>query len=305
MSLLDLERTKVVYVGAPDDRGNRGDVFHLAGPAAGTEGVVWDDPEGHYFSPTKILSSSSARQDGATPLRSVRDPRELTFTAQVGGDSPREFFAHNDRWWRNWSTERDGFLCFYTKAFGWWNVPARLSAEAEPTTAQDPQFDFFESYKVHATAFDPAYQAIEETFVWTNSLGLSEGSLLIPNRGTQKLWPRYTMNGPGRYYIEDPLSTDDDIRIVQTPKLLAGETLRIDTFERRQTAMVYSTATGPNGRNVWAQLGGRRWLFGILPSVVNPETGSPEPTEIRVIVEDGNLSSHVIATTTQRMPRPY
>ncbi|MFH5209276.1 phage tail protein [Antrihabitans sp. NCIMB 15449] len=303
--LLDLKATKVVFIGAPDDRGNRGKIYHLAGANAGDENVTMGpDPKGHYFAPIHILSSSSARQDGATPLRTVRDPREWSFDVHIGADNEWDFLAANDLWWRNWSSDRDAFMCFYQQFSGWWTVPVRFSGEADPLTGVDPQAEYFESYTMHVTAFDPAYQAIEESFMWTNTLGLNEGGLLIPNRGTLKLWPRYTMNGPGKYFIEDPLSDENDIRVVQTPTLLPGETLRIDTFERRQTARVYSISTGPNGRNVWAQLQGRRWLFPIYPSTVG-ESGDVEPTEIRVIVEGGNVNSHVIATTTQRMPRPF
>jgi len=107
------------------------------------------------------------------------------------------------------------------------------------------------------------------------------------------------MRGPGRWYIEDPYTVDDEGngRMIQTPLLLDNEELRIDTHQRRPTARLFNALTGvENQRNVWAQIGGRRWLFPIKPW---------DTENINVEIEGGNLSSAIIAVSTPRFSRPF
>lgn len=297
MSLLDLDVTKVVYVGAPDADGKRGKVWHLAGPNAGDEGaILGPNPKGLMFAPFELLTSSGARQDGATFLRSVRHKRDGDITIQLGGDTVRAFQTVHDEWFRSWNSDVPGHLGLYTKYAGWRFHPVHFADDPEPTTGVDPAFNCFESYEMSYTAMDPLYRTFDEENTWTNELGLNEGLLRSRNAADQRSWPRYTMNGPGRFYIEDPLPVDDEIRIVQTPMLLAGETLRINTHERRPTARLYSTIYGENYRNVWGQLKGRRWLFAVRPW---------RSEEIVVRVEGGNTMSSIIVASTPRFSRPF
>ena len=106
------------------------------------------------------------------------------------------------------------------------------------------------------------------------------------------------MKGPGKYFIEDPMfdPSVDELRIIETPKILAGETLMIDTHPRRPTARLWTNSGGENVRNVWAQLGGRRWL-----TPVKPWTSS----EITVRVEQGDLTSQVAVVSQPRFSRPW
>ncbi|MEV5394558.1 phage tail protein, partial [Nocardia farcinica] len=121
------------------------------------------------------------------------------------------------------------------------------------------------------------------------------GVVRARNAADQPGWARYTMNGPGRFWIGD-LGGGEEPRIVQTPPILAGETLRIDTHPRRRTARVYSDAN-PSGRNVWAALAGRRWFASV------PAWSS---VEIPVRVTDGgSTASTVRIDLTPRSSRPY
>lgn len=295
--LLEIEATKVVYIGVS------GRCWHLAGPGAGAEGVTMGEgPTGHLFAPVSILVSEGARQDGASFLRDVRSKKEIDFIAHVGGDaiplvirSPRHWLAINDAWMRDWSTRVPGTWAWFTRYQGWRFQQVRLDAAPTPTTGIDPLPNLHEAYQMSIVALDPLEKHFDEWQVWKNASGLGEGVVRARNAADQPAWPRYTMNGPGRFWIGD-LGGGEEPRIVQTPPILAGETLRIDTHPRRRTARVYSDAN-PSGRNVWAALAGRRWFASV------PAWSS---VEIPVRVTDGgSTASTVRIDLTPRSSRPY
>ncbi|MFI1914820.1 phage tail protein [Nocardia sp. NPDC020380] len=253
------------------------------------------------FAPVQLLVTEGARQDGATFQRSVRMKKEWDFIALVSGsgkstagESVREFHAVHDAWFRGWSTDKPVTVGYYTRHQGWRYQQVHLDAAPEPIGDVDPARNAFQAYKMSATAMDPLERHFEETAVWTNTAGSGEGIVRVRNAADQPAWPRYTMNGPGRWSILDPTG-GDVLRLVQTPMLKSGETLRIDTHPRHRTARLYSKEwTEP--RNVWAQLNGRRWIASL------PAWSS---TDITVRIEGGNTQSSLIASTTPRSSRPF
>lgn len=271
-----------------------GRVWHLHGANAGREGVKLTAQTGHMFAPVALLVSEGARQDGATFLRSVRSKKEWDFVVFLAGSTVRDFHAVHDAWFRGWSTDTPGTLGVFTPHQGWRFQQYRLDTAPAPVGEYDPALNAAVSYQISATAMDPLEHHLDETSTWTNTLGLNESTVRLRNAADQPAWPRYTMNGPGRWYIQDP--TDDLLlRVVQTPLLVADEELRIDTHPRHRTARVYSDAN-PSGRNVWGQLAGRRWFASAPPW---------SSTEIIVRVEGGNTSSEIVATVSPRSSRPY
>ncbi|MGM5068110.1 phage tail protein [Rhodococcus qingshengii] len=296
-SILESEATKLVYIGPPKADGSPGKCWHLAGVNAGDEGVSLESGmKGHVFASLDLLTSEGAKQDGATFLRSVRGKREFDMPILIEGRTSREFFARHDEWWRSVEADRPGHLGFFTRYNGWSFSPVQLDSAPEPLGDVDPAGDYCESYLMGVTAMDPAYRSFDEQVTWTNELGSNEGKVNVRNAAGMVQWPTYTMNGPGRWWIQDPIDDPDALRLVATPMLEAGETLRIDTGKRRPTARVYSAAGGFNGRNVWGQLKGRRWLYSIPPWTSK---------EIIVRVEGGTTASSFIATGTPRGARPY
>lgn len=278
-----------------------GRVWHLSGVNAGREGVHLSKQAGFMFAPVELLVSEGARQDGATFHRSVRAKKDWDFVVAitgrptgVGSHSVREFHAVHDAWFRGWSTDRPVTVGHFTRHQGWRFQKAQLSIAPELIGDVDPARNAMAVYKMAATAMDPLEQHFEEQAVWSNTAAVNEGIVRLRNAADQPAWPRYTMNGPGRWSILDP--SDGDLpRLVQTPRLEVGETLRIDTHPRRRTARVH-TAENPKGRNVWAQLAGRRWL-----SALDPWSS----TEILVQVEGGSGQSQLIASVTPRSSRPF
>ncbi|GAB4582628.1 phage tail protein [Nocardia sp. IFM 10818] len=295
--LLAVEDTKIVYWGCRSHT-----AWPLAGVNAGARGVtLGGDPKGYMFAPVSLLVSEGARQDGATFLRSVRSKKEIDWVVHVGGDrlpspfaSARHFHAVNDAWWRDWSTDTPGTLGFFTRHQGWRFQRVRLDSAPEPTTGSDPVLNLHEAYTMGLVALDPLAAHLDEWDVWLNTDGLNEGVVRARNAADQPAWPRYTMPGPGRYSIEDP--TGQSLRIVETPKILAGETLRIDTHPRHRTARVTSEAN-PAGRNVWGALGGRRWLASLPPW---------SATDLVVRCSDGaTTAAGVRVDVTPRASRPW
>ncbi|SNY83989.1 hypothetical protein SAMN04244553_3585 [Nocardia amikacinitolerans] len=288
--LLLSEATKVVVW----DRNGR--VWHLHGAGAGREGVTLSRQSGYAFAPVSLLVSEGARQDGATFLRSVRSRKEWDFVVLIrGADTARSFYAVHDAWHRGWSTDQPCTVGWYTRHQGWRFQKFQLDTAPEPLGDADPALNGAVEYQMSATAMDPLGSHLPEVDVWVNADGLNEGVLRGRNAADQPAWPRYTMNGPGRWHIQDP-NFGDSLRIVETPVILPGEELRIDTHPRHRTARVYS-AGNPAGRNVWGALAGRRWFEPLPPW---------STTDITVRVsEGGNLESTIRVDVSPRSSRPF
>lgn len=293
--LLDIEQTKIVVWD------NNGRVWHLSGANAGREGVRLSNQTGFMFAPVQLLISEGARQDGATFHRSVRAKKEWDFlvlisptTRGYATNPVRDFYAVHDAWFRGWSTDKPVTVGYFTRHQGWRFQQAQLDAAPEPVGEVDPARNAVAGYKMSATAMDPLERTFDETSIWTNTSGLGEGTVRARNAADQTAWPRYTMNGPGRWGILDP--TGGDIpRVVQTPRLTADQTLRIDTHPRHRTARLY-TSGNSKPTNVWAQLAGRRWMASL------PAWSS---TDILVQVDGGTLQSSLVVSVTPRSSRPF
>ncbi|WP_054815428.1 hypothetical protein [Nocardia arizonensis] len=293
--LLETHDTKVVVWDV------NGRVWHLSGVNAGREGVRLSKQAGFMFAPVQLLVSEGARQDGATFQRSVRSKKEWDFlvvispTAKSAAAEPvRDFLAVHDAWFRGWSTDKPVTIGYYTRHQGWRFQQAQLDAAPEPVGDVDPTRNAFAVYKMSATAMDPLERHFEESSVWSDTAGLGEGVVRARNAADQPAWPRYTMNGPGRWSILDPVGGDTP-RLVQTPLLGANDTLRIDTHPRHRTARVH-TDDAPTGRNVWAQLAGRHWLAALPPW---------SATDVTVKVEGGTTASSLIVSVSPRSSRPF
>lgn len=287
--LLRADTTKIVVWDV------NGRVWHLHGTGGGREGVTLDRQTGHMFAPVQLLVSEGARQDGATFLRSVRSKKEWDFVVFLRGTTPRAFYAVHDAWFRGWSTDIPCKVGYFTRHQGWRYQLVQLDAAPTPVGDTDPARNSGVEYQMSATAMDPLERHLPEDDLWINEDGLNEGIVRGRNAADQPAWPRYTMNGPGRFHIGDPID-GDTTRIVDTPVIEAGEELRIDTHPRHRTARVYSDAE-PSGRNVWGQLAGRRWFAALPPWSV---------TDITVRVsEGGTLASSVRIDVSPRSSRPF
>ncbi|MEV0294534.1 phage tail protein [Nocardia sp. NPDC050710] len=293
--LLDMQDTKIVIWDV------NGRVWHLSGANGGREGVRLSKQTGNMFAPVNLLISEGARQDGATFLRSVRSKKEWDFVVLIsaaakngGSNTVRDFYAVHDAWFRGWSTDKPVTVGYYTRHQGWRFQQAQVDAAPEAVGDVDPARNALAIYKMSAVAMDPLERHFEETSVWTNTNGFGEGTVRARNAADQPAWPRYTMNGPGRWSILDPVGGELP-RMVQTPMLTAGQTLRIDTHPRHRTARLYSSVNS-TPVNVWPQLAGRRWMASLPPW---------SSTDITVRVEGGNAQSSLIVAVTPRSSRPF
>lgn len=273
----------------------QGRVWHLHGAGEGREGVRLTRQTGFMFAPATLLVAEGARQDGATFLRSVRSKREWDFIVLIQADTVRGFHAIHDAWHRGWSTDIPCTVGWFTRHQGWRFQRVQLDGGPEYLGDVDAARNGGVEYSMSATAMDPLSSHLDETGVWVNTDGLGEGVVRARNAADQPAWARYTMNGPGRYRILDPNFAEDLTRMVETPLLEAGEELRIDTHPRHRTARVYSSGD-PEGRNVWAQMAGRRWFQSIAPWTSQ---------EITVGVTGGGLDSTVRVDVSPRSSRPF
>lgn len=298
MTTLTSALTKAVWI---DIYGRQ---WHLAGPGVGAEGVILGaGPKGYTFAPHQLLFDEGARQDGATFRRSVVSKRQADFNVSIGNQvglairDIRQWQMVHDLWWRGWSRNAPGHLCFWTRGKGWRTTPLYLGAAPEPMTGYDPSLNLHETYTMSAIGFDPFWSSLQREVTWINSAGTNQGVLNMRNDASEPGWARYTLKGPGRYSIQDfdpAADPDSDLRMLQLPMLVTGETLQIDLHPRDRTARVYN-ASGSYLRNVWAQMAGRRILNPIPPWGTTP---------IAVTVESGDLTSQVVGTLVPKNARP-
>ncbi|MGY2062242.1 phage tail protein, partial [Nocardia gipuzkoensis] len=199
-----------------------GRVWHLSGANAGYEGVRLSKQNGYMFAPVQLLVSEGARQDGATFQRSVRSKKEWDFLVVISAtpkstvmDPVRDFHAIHDAWFRGWSTDKPCTIGVFTRHQGWRFQEVQLEAAPEPVGDVDPARNAVAVYRMSAAAMDPLERHFEETSVWTNAAGRNEGIVRARNAADQPAWPRYTMNGPGRWAILDP-NGGDQPRLVHT-----------------------------------------------------------------------------------------
>lgn len=291
-------RTKIVWIGVD------GTAWHLAGRGVGLEGVILaSDPEGLFMPPHELLIDEGARQDGATFRRSVVSKRELDFNISIGNRvglqmrDMRHWQQVHDRWWRGWSRKKPGHLCVWTKSKGWRKTQLYLDMAPKALSGLDPSINLHEAYTVSASGMDPFFSGLEREVSWVNSAATNQGVLKMRNDASEDAWPRYTLKGPGRWFIEDKdpdADPEGDLRMMTAPPILAGETLRVDLHPRNRTARVFN-AGGIYIRNVWGQMGGRRFLHALAPSAT---------TEIHVQIEDGDLTSEAVGTLTPKNVNP-
>ncbi|WP_029925504.1 hypothetical protein [Nocardia otitidiscaviarum] len=278
--------------------------WHLHGQGAGAEGVsIVGSPQGMGFPPHELLFDEGARQDGATFRRSVVSKREADFNVAIGSisgapvfRSMRDWQQTHDLWWRGWSRRTPGHWCVWTKGKGWRKTPLYLGQAPVSVLQVAPSVNLLDVYTTSAVGPDPFWASLEREVSWINSTGANEGVLKMRNDASEPAWPRYTLKGPGRWFIEDKDPDADpeaDLRMMTLPPIDAGDTVRIDTHPRNRTARLYN-AGGEYLRNIWGQMAGRRWLHAVQPW---------QTTEITVRIEGGDLTSEVVGTLTPRNAR--
>ncbi|CKH13960.1 hypothetical protein K8P01_22540 [Mycolicibacterium smegmatis] len=145
------------------------------------------------------------------------------------------------RWWQSWSATEDGYIGVYTRTHGWRFLRVRLAEEPKTAFMLDPAAmgNNFMEWEMAAVAVQPYWAKRIETSQWKNDgegdggiphtpwdeleeliedileglipgisnlipgMHIGEGSIVIPNRGSETTWPKFLVSSPGRAWIED------------------------------------------------------------------------------------------------------
>lgn len=280
------QNTKLVYFGT------QGGVFHLAGQGMKTEGIsLGTDPKQLYFPDMENLWTEGARMDGAWYQDTVLSKRELDLEFQVEGNSIRQFGIRNDFWWSNWSTRMDGVLAGCGEVTGWRWMNVRLGGKSEPKWGKDPALIRACDYDCSIVAPRPAYRSFPDRIIW-NDNGDHQGEMRLANRGELPAYPKFTMPGPGKYWIQD----GEGGEIIHLPQIGWGDTMVVDTNNIRPFIRVYNQATGVDGKLNWSKMKGKR-----LRAPIRPGTSS----RIRVGVSQGSYNAQIMSTVTPEYLRPW
>jgi hypothetical protein len=129
--------TRVVYI---DPRGN---LFNLAGPFAGQEGVrLAAKFEGDQQWPFKQVLTNSPYVMGADINRQNIPERNFNFGIIIGSHAPPmseyQYRIAESRWWAGQDESNDGWMGTYTRFSGWRWIPVRPLETVRSPELMDP-----------------------------------------------------------------------------------------------------------------------------------------------------------------------
>lgn len=162
--------TKIVYIGVD------GSYWNLAGNYAGKEGLTLAPHlAGLMHVPFKSIFSEGPYQVGGVYERTDYLKRQISCGVQVGVDygpdtSSWRYRMLEQKWWRAWSAEADGYLGCYTRTHGWRFLRVRLAEEPKtPFEIEPTAFDNnFMQWDMVIVALQPYWQKKMQTASWAN-----------------------------------------------------------------------------------------------------------------------------------------
>lgn len=249
-------QTHVVYL-APN-----GDVFDLAGPHRGRQGVrLATALLGDQQWPASQVTTNSPYMMGATIERQNISERKYSLGIIIGDHAPQmteyQYRMAEARWWAGQDEKQDGWLGIYTRYSGWrWN-PVRPDVASNSTQMMDPtaygnnssSWDltwiasrpYFTKPALHKT-WDASQtdaspspppnsrvgglldRLVEEEYYW--------GELALSNRGDLPSYASFFVSSPGQAILQD----NDSRRLVVMPDTAAGVgTYMVDTEPAHRT----------------------------------------------------------------------
>lgn len=183
------------------------------------------------------------------------------------------------RWWTSWSAKEDGYLGVFTRTHGWRFLKVRLAEDPKTVMVLDPEAMGANvmSWDMTVIAAQPYWAKRQETTTWQNNgdgdggipqtpwdelieliediaegllpgisklipgMHIGEHNLVVANRGTEPVYPKFLISSPGKVWIQDgpggtmvelPLLTpkDGDVLVDTDPtaRTLTAETDPVD-----------------------------------------------------------------------------
>jgi len=305
-----------------------GNVTHLQGPRAGTEGVKLGltlQGEQHY--PHEQVITESAYQLGATIERTNILKRIINGRVVIGGPGMNQYVyaMSSDRWFAGQQEDQPGWLGIFTRFTGWrwiqvWSLKTVDTAQKMDPTAYENNmaiWDFnwicpipyYSKPAVHKT-----WKAVGSTL---DKDGYYHGTIALANRGDIGTYVEYLVHGTGDCKVQDNQSS----RMVQIPRIQASDgDVLVNTDPIHRTIIAENDpqddllhkilrASGilkfflrgiplPSGLPIWLR-GYVRFMFQIPPA--NTVTGDTGIVHLRVA--HTNPNAEITAIVSQRFRR--
>lgn len=187
---------------------SNGNIFHLNGPQAGKEGVVfYENLQGEQHLFFEQVTVEGAYMFGGIIDRVNYLIRRINFRVFVGapGMNNITYRMCEDRWWAGQDEVNGGWFGVFTRVSGWRWVQVFPAKTVETAQKRDPvAFDNnCAVWDVDWIAVIPYYaKPAINTSAWVaansgapNSSGYYYGTLAIPNRGDMASYVRYLITG--------------------------------------------------------------------------------------------------------------
>ncbi|QBS43868.1 hypothetical protein DMB37_31000 [Nocardia sp. CS682] len=265
----------------------------LCGP--GAQGPVWNMTDGDegvlllegwsniYDPPTTNLFRQGARQEGATWLGAVVEPRKFELPVHVSQTKMLGWRSVNDAFFESLVFEERSRIYVITEFSGYWWLDIRKDDVEEAVYTKDPALRGAQLYRIPVVAEYPWWRGMDEEVLWLNGKPAPK----IRNRGNRPAWCKLIVKGPGVLQIPD-----GDGRIVTLPKLKAGQILRVDTDPDQRTII----AVNPE-ENLFRAMGANRFRKPIAKRTLFDLSG------IRFI--EGNADSSVVIRIEPKNRGPW
>lgn len=249
-------QTHVVYISPA------GDVFDLAGPHRGRQGVrLATALLGDQQWPANQVVTNSPYTLGATIERQNVSERKFSLGIIIGDHAPQmteyQYRMAEARWWAGQDERQDGWLGVYTRYSGWRWCPVRPDAPSGSAQYMDPT-----AYGNNSSSWDITWLAARPYFTkpalygtWdartadglptpaptTRVSGLLDrlvqdnyywGSIPLANRGDLPSYATFFVSSPGQAILQD----NDSRRLVPMPETVnAVGTYMVDTEPAKRT----------------------------------------------------------------------
>lgn len=325
-------QTHVVYL-APN-----GDVFDLAGPQRGRQGVrLASALLGDQQWPATQVVTNSPYMMGATIERQNISERKYNLNIIIGDHAPQmteyQYRMAEARWWAGQDEREDGWLGIYTRFSGWrWN-PVRPDMASGSVQMLDPT-----AFGNNSSSWDLTWIASRPYFTkpalyrtWEASTAASPtpppssrmgglwdrltetdyywGSIPLANRGDLPSYATFFVSSPGQAILQD----NDSRRLVPMPETATSVgTYMVDTEPAKRTL---TAANDPHDNLVFDFIRQSQVLKFFLGGIANQGLPLqltwndrfmyqiPPKTAVQLTVGHTNPSAVITAVVPQRYKR--
>lgn len=271
--------------------GVNGEVFTLAGPRAGDEGVyLGTGVEGLYDPPVKVVYEEPGNFPGARYLNHRILRRDIVFGVEILNDKgDRSWISRDSRWRKAWAYDRDSIIRVTTPESGTRDLKVRLGEQPDISLYVDPRGLTLHRAGMVCIAGDPFWygedaiyyvETQEDTTEVESIFDPVEGAphinpdaeileiVVHPSDGKggvnptdQYVFPKWIVPAPGRVVVPDYSFEDETLanRRIVMPTLIEGENIVIDTDPRVEQVVA------ENDTPVWARMNGVRFRHPFPP----------------------------------------